>query len=198
MTQYTEYDFAKILVEYPVEVTKEQFYRLCHVSKRVATYYLEQGFLPCERRDTKTHKYLIKTADILAFLKKRQSDPSLFQVPAGTSRKPCEVGTAKKPIRKEAPIDLAAWHLFLSEALSAHPDVCNISEITQICGYSKETILKWCEAKKFMFFNIRRTYHIPKKSFIGFMASSEFTAIAQKQPKHLDLLKAFGEWNGTL
>lgn len=195
MQHYTNADFRRILSDYPDEVTKEQFYRLCHVSKRVASFYLEQGFLPCKKRKTKTHKYIIKTADIVAFLRKRQNDPLAFSVPAGTSRKPIDPGAMKqKPKPKESPIDPAAWRTFLTDVLSNYPDVCNVLEINRICGYSKETILKWCEAEKFICFNINRTNRIPKKTFIDFMTSAEFCTIAQKSVKHLELLKRYDDW----
>ena len=193
MVIYTDEDFKRILLEYPDEVTKEQFYRLCHVSKRIASYYLEQGFLPCEKKNTKTHKYLIKTADIVAFLKTRQENPFLYQAPAGMSRKPIEPQTTRNPLR-ESPIDLGTWQVFLSEVLSGFSDVCKVQELSRMCGYSRETILKWCEAGKFIFFDINRTYQIPKKSFIEFMASLEFATITQKQPKHLELLLQFENW----
>jgi hypothetical protein len=168
-----------------------QFYRFCHVSKRVASYYLEQGFLPCEKRNSKTHKYLIRTADIVAFLKKRQEDPAAFGVPAGTSRKPTGTTTAKITLPKESVIDLARWGIFLTASFATFPDVCKVQEITRLCGYSKETVLKWCEAGKFVYFNINRAYHIPKKAFIDFMASAEFAMIAQKSARHSELLRAF-------
>ncbi|MDD4474290.1 MAG: helix-turn-helix domain-containing protein [Eubacteriales bacterium] len=198
MQHYTDADFKNILLEYPDEVTKEQFYRLCHVSKRVASFYLEQGFLPCEKRKTQTHKYVIKTADIVAFLKKRQDEPHQFQVPAGTSRKPVDAAAViRKYIPKETPIDLILWKAFLSEKLIAFPDVCEVRDICRISGYSKETVLKWCLEKKFIFFNINRTYHIPKKTFIDFMASAEFSTIVQKQPIHLNLLSEYEKWTSS-
>ncbi|MDR1765347.1 MAG: helix-turn-helix domain-containing protein [Lachnospiraceae bacterium] len=192
MQYYTNKDFKKILSEYPDEVTKKQFYRLCHVSKRVASYYLEQGFLPCEKRKSKTHKYIIKTADIVIFLRKRQEDPCAFQVPAGTSRKSVETeGAIKHRVSKERPVDLTLWREYLNETLAEFSDVCEVREICRLCGYSKETVLKWCEAKKFIFFNINRTYQIPKKSFMDFMASTEFATIIQKSARHSELLKDF-------
>jgi hypothetical protein len=197
MKLYTESDFRKILLEYPDVVTKEQLYRLCHVSKRVATFYLEQGFLPCEKRNTKTHKYLIKTADIVAFLRKRQDDPLTYCVPAGTSRQPVGGETQrKKTAPRECPLDLSSWRAFLSEALADRPDVCSVPEITRICGYSKETVFKWCEAGKFIFFNINRAYHVPKRTFIDFMACAEFATIAQKSGRHWELLEAFKSQTG--
>ncbi|MDR2044241.1 MAG: helix-turn-helix domain-containing protein [Clostridium sp.] len=192
MHQLTDSDYMRILTDFPDKVTKEQFYRLCHVSKRVASYYLEQGFLPCEKRKSKTHKYLIKTVDIVTFLKKRQEDPTAFGVPVGTSRKPTGTITAKITLPKESAIDLARWGVFLTANFADFLDVCKVQEITRLCGYSKETVLKWCETGKFIYFNINRAYQIPKKAFIDFMASAEFTGIVQKSARHNELLRAFG------
>jgi hypothetical protein len=78
--------------------------------------------------------------------------------------------------------------------LADYPDVCSVQEVIWICGYSKETVFKWCAKEKFTCFNINRKYHIPKKSFIDFMATAEFTTIVQKQRKHLELLSKFEQW----
>lgn len=192
---YSEVDFRDILKEYPAVVTKEQFYKLCHISKRVASYYLEQGFLPCEKRKGKTHKYLIKTKDIVTFIRARQSDPMAYQAPTGISRQPVNADSAKINNRNYiSTLELSLWRTFLTEVLADFPDVCNVREVVLMCGYSKETVLKWCEAEKFVVFNIRRTYHIPKKSFIEFMGSAEFDTIPQKQEKHIELLNRFDVW----
>ena len=38
---------------YPDEITKDQFYRICHISKKTASYLLESGIVPCRNSDTK-------------------------------------------------------------------------------------------------------------------------------------------------
>ena len=37
-----------VLDEYPAIITKEQLYKICHVSKKTALYYLEGKIIPCE------------------------------------------------------------------------------------------------------------------------------------------------------
>lgn len=48
----------------PDEITKEQLYKLLHVSKRKAKWMLDEGIIPCVNRGTKTHTYLIRMEDV--------------------------------------------------------------------------------------------------------------------------------------
>ena len=40
-------DYSFLLSKYPEFVTKDQFYRICHISKNTALYYIKNGFIPC-------------------------------------------------------------------------------------------------------------------------------------------------------
>ena len=52
----------------PDEITKEQLYKLLHVSKRKAKWMLDKGIIPCVNRGTKTHTYLIRMEDVRIYL----------------------------------------------------------------------------------------------------------------------------------
>lgn len=39
--------YQQILDEYPEYITKEQLYRICHISKKTAQNLLESGEIPC-------------------------------------------------------------------------------------------------------------------------------------------------------
>ena len=43
-----------ILDSYPETITKEQLYKLCHVSKKTAQHYLVNGMIPCMNTGKKT------------------------------------------------------------------------------------------------------------------------------------------------
>ena len=49
--------------EVPDVITKEQFYRICHISKSTALYLLKSGAVPCEYSGKKTRCYKIKKDD---------------------------------------------------------------------------------------------------------------------------------------
>lgn len=41
-------DYSALLLEYPAVISKDQLYRICHISKRKATWLLEHGVIPCK------------------------------------------------------------------------------------------------------------------------------------------------------
>ena len=55
----------KILEQYPDSMTKDQFYRIAHISKRHAKYLLDSGLVPCHDSGKKTRRYTIQTRDVI-------------------------------------------------------------------------------------------------------------------------------------
>ena len=76
------------LKRYPEEISKEQLCRLCHISKRVAKYYLDNGVIPCRNNGQATHTYAIKTRDAITFLRRRDACPEAFRVSIRSGCKP--------------------------------------------------------------------------------------------------------------
>ena len=52
----------------PDVITKDQLYRICHISKSTALYLLQSGKIPCEYTGRKTRCYKIKKEDVIAYL----------------------------------------------------------------------------------------------------------------------------------
>lgn len=79
-----------ILKKYPAALSKEQICKLCHISKRVAKYYLDNGIIPCVNTGHATHKYMVKTTDVIAFLRKRKAFPDVYKItlPSGARYTP--------------------------------------------------------------------------------------------------------------
>ena len=55
----------------PDVITKDQLYRICHISKSTALYLLQSGKIPCEYTGRKTRCYKIKKEDVIAYLENR-------------------------------------------------------------------------------------------------------------------------------
>lgn len=77
------YDFAKIKANYPEKIGLEQMRVICHISKKTARYLLTSGLVPCIDTGKKTRQYTINTKDVIAYLKKRESQPEKFSAPTG-------------------------------------------------------------------------------------------------------------------
>ena len=57
--------------EIPDIITKDQLYRICHISKSTARYLLQSGKIPCYYTGKQTRCYQIKKEDVIAYLEDR-------------------------------------------------------------------------------------------------------------------------------
>ena len=55
----------------PEVMNKEQFFRICHISKSTALHLLKSGKVPCEWSGKKTRCYKIRKEDVKAYLEER-------------------------------------------------------------------------------------------------------------------------------
>lgn len=69
-TQYQD-----ILEQYPIYMTKDQMYRICHISKKTCLFLLESGLVPCLDSGKKTRRFKIKTTDVIHYLEDRDIHP---------------------------------------------------------------------------------------------------------------------------
>ena len=61
--------------EIPDIITKDQLYRICHISKSTARYLLQSGKIPCYYTGKQTRCYQIKKEDVIAYLEDRKVFP---------------------------------------------------------------------------------------------------------------------------
>ena len=101
----TEKYCNEILQQYPEYITKDQMYRICHISKKTCLFLLESGLVPNIDSGKKTRRFKIKTVDVIQYLKDRDDYPELFKAPDGFLR-----GRARK---------VKAAHLPLAITMSA-------------------------------------------------------------------------------
>ena len=52
----------------PEVMNKEQFFRICHISKSTALHLLKSGKVPCEWSGKKTRCYKIRKEDVKAYV----------------------------------------------------------------------------------------------------------------------------------
>ncbi len=68
--------------EIPDVITKDQLYRICHISKSTALYLLQSGKIPCEYTGKRTRCYKIKKQDVITYPKDRAVFPDSYSAPA--------------------------------------------------------------------------------------------------------------------
>ena len=61
-------DYSHLRTEYPEKISQDQLYRICRISKRKATWLLENGYIPCQDTGKKTRRFKIEIMDVIEYL----------------------------------------------------------------------------------------------------------------------------------
>ena len=188
-------------------ISLEQLYKMLRISKRKAAWMLQNGIIPCEIRNSLTHKYSIRKEDVLAYMAKSEREKRK-KIPVG-------IFNAKKtnnPRRTESPDsdcggyfddtnyklrgkERARFKEMLEDLLSAVPDTLTVDEVAELTGYHRRTILRYVQRKYIYAVNIMGKYYISKQSIINYLATDKAFKNTQKTPWHIAVIERFLEKN---
>ena len=113
--------YELILEKYPEYISKEQMYKLCHISKYTAQYLLESGLVPSTCSGKKTRKYKIATSDVVRYLQEREIIPERYFLPEGYRKK-----VYKSQFNPLAPETIEKMRTYYERQLSEYSDVMNV------------------------------------------------------------------------
>ena len=165
----TKKERERILRDYPETISKEQFYKLCQISKNRARELLIRGVVPCQITRRATHKYVIATLDVIAYL---ESLPRIRRKRGGAATMPQQ---SRNPALTRVPPALAdQLRALYDETLEPFPDVMDPRQISDAIGYADTTIIKWCGEGKVRSFTLRNVRMVPKPWLIDFLLSPAF------------------------
>lgn len=174
----------------PDEITKEQLYKLLHISKRKAKWMLDEGIIPCQNRGTKTHTYLIRMEDLRIYLarpdaeRQRELPTGQFNAHPIKSHRKCE-NLPQRELREE---DRRAFVGYLNELLADVPDDLSVLQASTLTGYCDKALLRWIADGTLYAVRICSQYHIPKVKLIEFLCSE---GMVKKSLKHCEMIRAF-------
>lgn len=134
---------SAILEQYPEYITKEQMYRICHISKKTCLFLLESGLVPNIDSGKKTCRFKIKTVDVIQYLKTRDKAPARFQVPNGyySSTNVEKSGEKLLSYDEEFPPEtVACMRRFYEEHLAKYPDVMSVRQVAKFTGYCTNSV----------------------------------------------------------
>ena len=187
------------------EISLEQLYKMLHISKRKAAWMLQNGIIPCEIRNTPTHKYSVRKEDVLAYMaksdrEKRKEIPiGIFNAkktnnPRRTESQGSDCGgyfdnTNYKLRGKER----ARFKEMLEDFLSAVPDTLTVDEVAELTGYNRKTILRYVQRKYIYGVNMMGKYYISKHSLINYLATDKAFKNTQKSKWHMNIVQLFSE-----
>ena len=186
MNATTKYQY--IFEQYPIYMTKDQMYRLCHISKKTCLFLLESGLVPCLDSGKKTRRFKIKTTDVIHYLEDRELHPEYYKPPEGYYKQP----HIPQP-RVLSEHDLLVMRQFYEEELAPWPDVMTIKQVSDFTGYGKTSVERWCTKQCLKSLYIKRRYYIPREYLINFLVSWQFIGISVKSETHKKLNRCIGK-----
>lgn len=171
----------------PDILSKDDFYRICHISKSTALHLLRSGKVPCEFTGKKTRCYQIRKEDVQTYLAQRAVFPELYSAPQGWYS-----GHYQSAVQKELPEDiLREMHTYYTKLLAHYRDVLRVSEVAKLTGYGTTSINNWCSKRKLKHFKKGTNNLIPKIFLIEYFCSLPFRSITRKSPWHIKTLQEF-------
>ena len=173
----------------PEVISKEQFYRICHISKTTARHLLVSGKVPCKNSGKKTRCYQIKKSDVQNYLLERDIYPETYSAPVGWY-----CSGRKKAAQTVPPAVLEDMHMYYTEQLQAYPDVMLTKDLQTFTGYAKATVNGWCSKGWLRYIRKGRANLTPKVFLVDFLCSLNFRAINQKSDLHRRMLVGFSGW----
>ena len=159
-------DYSALLLEYPAVISKDQLYRICHISKRKATWLLEHGVIPCKDSGKKTRRFQIYTADVVNYLITLENEPQKVAIPAGIFTNDKNREKKKSPLTRLTHAELKR-HLCLR--WNSEPDAVTITQISKITGYNMQTVGQWISKGKLQYVSCPDGRKVAKRWLIQFM-----------------------------
>ncbi len=166
-----------ILQRFPDKMSKEDFYKIAHVSKRTAEYLLKTGVVPCEYTGKKTRCFIIRTKDVLEYLRQRERDPEAYAVPSkwyrAETRGKTMPATLCDELTRIAEEKGDVFRCFISRQLKGYDDLLTVSDVAEATGYHKSHINNLCRCGSIKAFRIQHKNLIPKVTLIDYLATPE-------------------------
>lgn len=182
-------DYSHLLAEYPEKICQDQFYRICRISKRKATWLLENGYIPCEDTGKKTRRFKIRITDVIEYLTRLEDSPESLLTPPGIFSS----GIKHRPKHKNVePIDSDQFMKMLKKKWSSFPDTLTVGDVIKLTGYCQTTIAEWISKDKLFGVWYHSKYLIPKDCLIEYMVTKGH-CITRKSNKHTNLIRKYQE-----
>ncbi len=148
-------------------VSKEEFYKLCHISKKTAYKLIKSGRIKAIKRNCASRHY--------------------YEIPISEIERLESVRRYLNKLREE---EILVVREYYSKKLQNYPDIITSEDVQEITGYVKETVRRWIQSEKLVATVYKSKYIITKNDFLDFVISPSYVGITRKSQEHLsDFIK---------
>ena len=163
--------YKQIINDYPEYVTKEQFFKIAHISKKTAQYLLQSKKVPCVENDKKTRKYKIKVSDIVTYLMDRELRPGYYLPHCSEKNNSSVASYLHVKMCSLNENEMIQFRFYLVNEFNMLDDIITVREASSVLKMSCKTISRKCTKGEVFSFLIDGKRLIPKISFIEYLAS---------------------------
>lgn len=171
---------------YPAVISAEQLYRICRISKRKASWLLQNGVIPCWDSGKRTRRFQIRLDEVIDYLNRCDAGKLDDVIPSGAFSS----GSAHRP---QPVMDSEALCAFILAAWSDAPDMLRAKAASALCGYVPTTINHWVKRGLVQVVRCYGQNYISKQSLAEHLSSRVGQLITAKPAAHLALLKGARE-----
>ena len=178
---------VKNLEKYPEIMSKEQFYKACHISKRMAEFVLNSGLVPCTRTGKKTHSYLIRKSAVEAFIKDRAENPGKYVISPAYDKRPRTNETIRLSF---ANVKRSKVREYYAKLMKNDPEILDVAYVAGFTGYTKSAVLRWIGRGQLKCYcRIGGKYLFSKDNILDCITSDSYNDIGVKSYSHVRHLK---------
>ena len=171
--------------EVPDILSKEQIYKLCHISKETARFLLKSGLLPCKYSGKKTRCYQVAKADVQTYMEDCSKHPEKYIAPSGYYKGLC---TRPRPRPALSEPLQNAMREYYQRVLAEYDDVLSSKQVSVLTGYKTYTITRWCQTGVMQGFLCKNQNMVPKIFLLDFLCSPYAYTIFRKSSWHAHTL----------
>ena len=176
-------DYGYLRAQYPAVISKDQLYRICHISKRKALWLLEHGVIPCEDSGKQTRRFRIQLEDVIVFLEQRDAGELDGVLPVG-----CFSSGRHSEREARAYLDCQELRNLILDRWTDEPDMLTVKQAAALCGYSINAINRWMKKGVLEGVNYYGTNLFSKESLAEHLASHAGQEISVKSELHQEFL----------
>lgn len=193
-----KYDIS-LLDGLPDVMSLEDVRVFCHISKRTARYYLQNGLIPCRNNGKKTHCYSVTREQLADALGRFEACPDKFAVPktvtAGDKTKAGRI--AALVMLNDRDVRSDATKKYYRRLLADRPDVLGTSDVSSVTGYCTTAVNEWCNKGLLPYVDIHGKRMIAKTNLFKYVLSKDYNNITRKSKKHLCAIRTIHESIGS-
>ena len=164
-------------------LSKEDFYKIAHISKRTALWLIETELIFAEKPERQGLGYRIPKAEVERYLADRNVNPTKYRRSNRCNRYPY---SPVQRYSKQLGIEIRA---IVEHDIAHLPDVLVPKQVSALLGYNLREIYDWGETRGLKALNLSGKLYYPKQFLLDFVSSKAYHNIREKSKEHIELLR---------